>query len=69
LQFQTGPRADPDHWLYRMPDQPSDIAIVSPTAIFPWDGHSGFTATARADGGGELISCAKRNQIPAWATK
>jgi hypothetical protein len=69
LQFRTGPRADPEHWLYRIPDQLSDIAIVSPTAIFPWDGASGDTVTARADGSGELIPHAKSKQIPAWATK
>ena len=69
LQFRAGPRADPAPWLYRILNQFSDIAIVSPTEIFPWGGHHGFTVTARADGGGELISHAKRNQIPAWATK
>ena len=69
LQFRGGPHADPERWLYMMPDQISDIAIVGPTAVFPWDGHSGYTVTAQADGGGELIPRAKRKQIPAWATK
>ena len=69
LQFQAGPHAEPEDWLYRPPSKDSDIAIVGPTTIFPWEGHSGYTVTARADGGGELIPRAKHDQIPAWATK
>ena len=69
LQFRAGPRAQPEHWLYKTPEKISDIAIVSPTAIVPWEGHSGYTVTARADGGGELISGTKHNRVPTWATK
>jgi hypothetical protein len=59
LQFRSEPRAEPKDWLYQTPDQITDIAIVGPSAIIPWSGHSGFTVTARADGGGELLSGAK----------
>lgn len=70
LQFRAGPRADPAPWLYRIPNQITDIAIVSPTQIFDWDGHyDGVFVTARADGGGEVISRANHNEIPGWATK
>jgi len=69
LQFRPAPRADSENWLYKTPDQLTDIAIVGPTSIFPWSGHSGYTVTARADGGGELILGTKRYRIPSWATK
>jgi hypothetical protein len=67
LQFQFGPNADPQQWLYQTPDHPSDMAIVAPAALVPWNGHFGFTVTARANGAAELISHSKRSQIPAWA--
>lgn len=69
LQFRSEPRADPEDWLYKIPDQLTDIAIVGPKSVFPWSGHSGYTVTACADGGGELILGSKVNRIPAWATK
>ena len=69
LQFRSEPRADPEEWFYKPPDQSSDIAIVGPKAIFPWSGHSGYTVTARANGGGELNLASKGYRIPAWATQ
>lgn len=69
LQFRSEPRAEPEAWIYKTPAQITDIAIVGPSAIVPWSGHSGFTVTARADGGGELISSSKLNIIPSWAKK
>ena len=69
LQFRSEPRADPEDWIYKTPDQLTDIAIVGPAAAFPWSGHSGYTVTARADGGGELISGSKVKSVPAWAKK
>ncbi|MCB1209557.1 MAG: hypothetical protein KDK97_09535 [Verrucomicrobiales bacterium] len=69
LQFRAGPSAAPEPWLYSPPDQPSEIAIVGPTAIPPWSGHSGLTATACADGSGEAILGTKSDTLPAWARK
>ena len=69
LQFRSEPRSEPEAWIYKSPDQITDMAIVGPSAIFPWSGHCGFTVTARADGGGELIPASKLDIIPPWARK
>ena len=39
LKFRFEPSADPEEWLYQTPAQLSDIAIVGPMAIIPWNGH------------------------------
>jgi len=67
LQFRSSPRARPEEWLYQRPESHGDIAIVAPVATYPWSGHGGYRATARADGGGELIAGAKGDGIPRWA--
>jgi len=69
LQFQSKPKSHHGQWLYKPPNQLSDIAIVAPTKIYPWNGHSGYTVAAYADGSGMLIPAAKQSQVPAWTSK
>ncbi len=69
LQFRSTPRARPEEWLYHRPESLGDIAIVAPASTYPWSGHAGYRAAARADGGGELIPGSKEYRIPQWAAK
>jgi len=69
LQFRSTPSARPEEWLYHRPDSLGDIAIVAPVWTYPWSGHAGYRAAARADGGGELIPSSKDYRIPHWAAK
>jgi len=69
LQFRSEPRSEPEAWIYKSPDEFTDVTIIGPSTIFPWSGHSGFTVTARADGSGELIPESKSNTLPSWAKK
>jgi hypothetical protein len=63
LQFRATPSARPEEWLYHRPESLGDIAIVAPVLTYPLSGHAGYRATARADGGGELIPGAKDYRI------
>ena len=64
VKFRSTPRARPEEWLYHRPESPGDIAIVAPVTTYPWNGHAGYRAIARADGGGELIGSSKDYRIP-----
>lgn len=64
LRFKSSSAAKSENWLYHAPTNASDVAIVSPEPVYPWKGHAGLYVTARADGGGELISSAKRHLVP-----
>lgn len=69
LKFRSTPRARAEEWLYHRPERPGDIAIVAPATTYPWSGHAGYRAIARADGGGELIGSSKDYRIPRWAAE
>lgn len=65
LRFKSSSAAKSENWLYHAPSNASHVAIVSPQPVYPWNGHAGLYVIARADGGGELISNAKRHLISA----
>lgn len=69
LRFKPSSTAKGEDWTYHAPSTTSDIAIISPRLVFPWDGHAGLYVTARADRGGELISNAKRDLLPTSSSR
>jgi hypothetical protein len=64
LRFRSAPSAAPEPWHYEQPGHLTDIAIIAPSAIMPWSGHSGDIIIARPDGSGKAISATKTHLTP-----